>query len=506
VDRVATLVHEDAKPEAARVVAAAFRVTAPKTDKEVEMRLQQFVGVLLGQNLLPEAARVLWTPAKFNPKPACSQQVWDLFDSSAFGLIMGAGSMSKSYTMGVRLFLEWLRDPEYTALKVIGPSKEHLEANLFSHLVDLHDNASIELPGKVGELWIGMDRRQQLGSIKGVVVPVGRVKKAARLQGTKRKPRPKPHPEFGDLSRLFIFLDEIENVPGGIWSDIDNLMSNVNELGIKGFKIFGAYNPTNQEDEVGKRAEPVKGWANLDPEKDFRWTSKRGWEVLRLDGERSENVIANRTIFPGLQTRAGLEQIAKNAGGYMSAGYYSMGRGLYPPQGIALTVIPPGMLQKARGEFIWFDTPKAVGSVDLALEGGASAVFTLGKLGLASGVKYPPSLANPQGKTVMFKDAQGRVVPRWGLQADHQFKLEKGDTEKMASQCIKPRRRHGGLGAEQLVRGDPRRKLLAEPQRREDPGRGHPDGQGGIPADRLGAVVWPAEVARIRLFHSCPHS
>jgi hypothetical protein len=369
--------------------------------------------------------------------------------------------------MGVRLFLEWLRDPDYTALKVIGPSKEHLEANLFSHLVDLHDNASIPLPGKVGELWIGMDRRQQLGSIKGIVVPVGRAKKAARLQGTKRKPRPTPHKEFGDLSRLFIFLDEIENVPGGIWSDIDNVMSNVNELGIQGFKIFGAYNPTNQEDEVGKRAEPVKGWANLDPEKDFRWTSKRGWEVLRLDGEKSENVVANRTVYPGLQTRAGLDQIARNSGGFQSAGYYSMGRGLYPPQGIALTVIPPGMVHKARGEFIWFDTPKAVGGLDLALEGGASAVYTLGKLGLASGVKYSPTLKHPKGETVMFKDKEGRIVPRWGLQADNQFKLEKGDTPKMAAQGIKTSQRAAvagrlfacdrtghGAGAADLMRND----------------------------------------------------
>ena len=342
-----------------------------------------------------------------------------------------------SYTMGARFLLEWLRDPEWTSLRIIGPSEDHLEANLFSHLVSLHKSATIPLPGEIGELWIGLDRRQQLGSIKGVVVPVGRVKKAARLQGAKRKPRPVPHPRFGALSRMFIFIDEIENVPAGIWSDIDNVMSNAVEVSDGGFKIFGAYNPTNQQDEVGKRAEPTFGWEALDPDRHFKWTSKRGWEVLRLDGERSENVIHNRVIYPGLQTRAGLEAIAKNAGGYQSPGYYSMGRGLYPPQGIALTVIPPGMLAQSRGEFIWFNDPQAVGSCDLALEGGSSAVFTIGKLGLASGIKYPPSLSHPKGRTVMFKNPQGRVVPRWGLQADQQFKLPKGDTAVMTSAIIK---------------------------------------------------------------------
>src|SRR5438477_286885 len=82
-----------------------------------------------------------------------------------------------------------LSDPENTAVKVLGPSEDHLEANLFSHLVDLHRCASLPMPGEVGELFIGMDRRNQTASIKGTVIPIGKVKKAGRLQGTKRKAR-----------------------------------------------------------------------------------------------------------------------------------------------------------------------------------------------------------------------------------------------------------------------------------------------------------------------------
>jgi hypothetical protein len=433
----AKLVHLDRMWDAGRLINGAFELKEPKDEPAAQVAVQQFVSLLLNGTYLAEAAAILWTPAMFTIEPQCAQDVWRLYDEARFGLIMGGGSLGKSYTMGARFLLEWLRDPEWTSLRIIGPSEDHLESNLFSHLVSLHQSATVPLPGEIGELWIGLDRRQQLGSIKGVIVPVGRVKKAARLQGTKRKPRPVPHPRFGALSRMFIFIDEIENVPTGIWSDIDNVMSNASEVSDGGFKIFGAYNPTNQQDEVGKRAEPTFGWEALDPERHFRWTSKRGWEVLRLDGERSENVIHNRVIFPGLQTRAGLNAIAKNAGGFQSPGYYSMGRGLYPPQGVALTVIPPGMLAQARGEFIWLNDPQAVGSCDLALEGGSSAVFTIGRLGLASGIKYPPSLNHPKGRTVMFKNAQGRVVPRWGLQADQQFKFPKGDTAAMKDAIIK---------------------------------------------------------------------
>jgi hypothetical protein len=342
-----------------------------------------------------------------------------------------------SFSMGVGLFLEWIRDPEWTSIRVIGPSEDHLETNLFSHLVNLHGSASLPMPGEVGSLYIGLDRRNLVSAIKGLVIPIGKVKKAGRLQGTKRKPRNALHPIFGELSRLFIFLDEIENVPGGVWSDIDNVLSNLDQVDSVGLKIFGAYNPTNPFDEVGVRAEPVFGWREFDKDKHYRWKSKRGWDVLRLDGEKSENVIAGKIIYPGLQSRTGLERIATNAGGRESPGYNSMGRGAYPDMGVAMTVIPAGMVTAMRGEFIWFDAPKSCASVDMALEGGATASFTLGKLGLASGVKWPPSLEHPNGRTEMFRDSRTQqVTPRWGLQAEQQFPLPKGDTVAMKNAVV----------------------------------------------------------------------
>jgi hypothetical protein len=273
---------------------------------------------------------------------------------------------------------------------------------------------------------------------------VGKTKKAGRIQGTKRVPRPVPHPIFGPLTRLFFFLDEIENIPVGVWGDIDNVLSQVEEAGVvTGFKIFGAFNPRNQRNEVGQRAEPTFGWEGFDVDKHFKWKSKRGWDVLRLDGERSENVIAGKIIFSGLQSRAGLAAIAKNAGGINSPGYFTMGRGAYPPQGIELAVIPPGMLNAMRGEFIWLDKPVPVSSCDLALEGGAGAPFTLGLWGRATGMKQPPSIEFPNGRVIMFKDEDGRNITQWGLQANQQFMLPKGDTVAMSAKLIELNKRAG---------------------------------------------------------------
>lgn len=432
---IAQLVHSEQKKEAALRVAEISKISIKTTSDDPSKYLpvlQNWLHWLLNNGGMMEAAQLLWTPNLFNPNPQFTRDVWKFFEETDQGLIMGGASCSKSFGLGVRLFLEWIRDPEWTSVRVAGPSQDHLETNLFSHLVRLHGNASLPMPGEPGELFIGDSRRNQLGSIKGIVIPLGRLKKSGRLQGSKRDMRIKPHPIFGPRSRMFICLDEVENVPSGIWSDVANVLSQISPD--HGFKIFAAYNPVNTSHEVGKRAEPPFGWEAFDVDTHYRWKSRRGWDVMRLDGEKSENVIEGREIFPGLQTREGLESIARECGGRDSAGYTTQGRGAYPKQGAVLALIPSGMFDNWRGEFIWYDDPQPVAACDLALEGGDAAEYTLGQWGLASGMKLPPSMQNPEGKVVMFKGTDGRVQPRHGLQINQQFPLETGDTIKMATQ------------------------------------------------------------------------
>lgn len=442
---VATLAHQQKLREAAAAIADICQLDLVIKDDApavVLPVLQSYLHSLMESDGMEEAAQILWTPNQFNPNPHSVRQVWNLFDTADMGLIMGAAKMGKSFSMGVRLFLEWVRDPEWTSIRVVGPSEDHLEQNLFSHIVALHNNATLPMPGSVGDLFIGLDRRNQLSSIRGVVIPKGNTQKSGRLQGGHRRPRTNPHPKFGPLSRLYVFLDEIENIPGGIWSDIDNVISEIEKGGL-GFKIFCAYNPVNQTNEVGKRAEPPFGWGDLDEDEHFRWKSTRGWDVLRIDAEQCENVRAGHIVYSGLQTKEGLEMIAKNAGGRDQPGYLTMGRGLYPKIGVSAVVVPPGQLTRMKGDFIWYDEPQPVGSVDLALEGGDDCVYTLGKWGKASGVMFPPSREFPQGQRIMFKDPRGQVTPRWALQAEMQFVLPKGDTVAMEKTVMETNRKAG---------------------------------------------------------------
>lgn len=447
VKSLAADLHSDRYFEAAKKVGAfmarggTMAVPTVETKAEATLLLTTFLQWMLSDNRYEQAAEVLWGRVLFDPRPESAQRVWRAFENHNFILLMGAGSMSKSYSMGVRLMLEWIRDPQYTTIKVLGPSEEHLESNLFTHLVTLHRSSSIPLPGEVGKLFIGLDPRERKSSITGVVIPLGK-KAAGRLQGVKRINRKKPHPVFGPLSRMFIFLDEIANIPTGIWRDIDNVLASSSEGGVK---IIGAFNPTDAMDEVGKRCEPAKTWSMFDPDSDddLEWTSPRGWRVVRLDAARCENVVQKKTVYPGLQTYEGFQMVIRNSGGVDSPGYWSMARGCFPPTGTPLSIIPPGLLTELKAEYIWYETPTPCGSVDLALQGGDVAVYTKGSFGLATGVKLPPSVAHPGGRTVMFKNSEGKNYPRHVLQVESQFKLPTGDTIQIKDEIVRISRQLG---------------------------------------------------------------
>jgi hypothetical protein len=376
------------------------------------------------------AAGMLWGENLFSFKPQCTQRVWKALDKRHAILLQGAASMSKSYGGGVWHFLDWIRDPQYTSIMLVGPSEDHLKSNLFSHLVTLHREASLPMPGIVGDLYIGLDTNNRKSAIRGVVIPLGK-RQAGRLQGAKRVPRKKPHPIFGMLSRVRIFIDEFEKVPVGIHKDIDNVLSNF-DGDPHGFKITTAYNPEDASGQVAERAEPVTGWEGFDPEKDYEWESKRGWYVVRLDAKTSENVVAGKTLFQGLQTVEGYNLIIKNAGGIDTPGYWTMCRACFPRSGSTYTVMSLAMVHQMKGEFIWAGDPTPCGGVDMALEGGDAAEFAYGLYGKASGYKQPPGLDNPTGKTVMFEDASGQRVLRNAVQLNGVDPLPTGDTVKMA--------------------------------------------------------------------------
>lgn len=434
VSQVAGFLHADQLVDGARLVAAFSgrgNIKIEKRENALEWCNSLLYGCLNSERY-DLAAQLLWGETLFSYKPKFSKLVWQNIQTSSSLMLMGSASTSKSYSAGVWFLLDWVRDPEYTSVHLVGPSEDHLKSNLFTHLVSLHSSASLPLPGVIGDLFIGLNTRERKSAIRGVVIPIGK-RPAGRLQGSKRVPRKTPHPVFGALSRIRFLLDEGEKIPEGVWKDVDNIFANLTD-DVEGFKLVVAFNPENPNGPTALRCEPAKGWENFDAEADEVWESKRAWRVLRLDAAKCENVVQRKVIYPGLQTYEGFNRIISNAGGMDTPGYYTMARAMFPREGAIYTVLPATTVSRLKGEFMFGETPENCGGVDIALEGGDAIEFAVGRFGKAVGIRYPATLDNPNGREKLFTGPDGKRRMRWALQIDQVFNLKPGDTVKVATE------------------------------------------------------------------------
>lgn len=381
----------------------------------------RYVQFLLSKDYYQPAAIVLWGPDMFTPEPDCTQRVWRALRSHTKNLIMGGGSLSKSYSGSVYYGLDYIRDPEWTCIKVMSATREHAKRNLFGHMRQLLKNTIVPIPNldiKAESIQVNDNDKQ---GIHLVTIPQGDDGKG-RLRGFHPEPRGSDHPQFGKLSRIRVILDEAEEVPEGVWKEIDNILLTQTEDDSH-VEIFAATNPTDRTSKFGEKAEPVDGWASLDIDESMEWESEAGWHVTRLDGARCENVIEKRMVYEGLQTFEGFTELLRK--GTNDPTYMTMGRGWFPEASAATVIITEKMFDAAKGIYTYTGPTVNWASVDNAFEGNDSVLLTTGRQGEALG------WTSPNGRWFNFK------VPRRCVQVEQQFTLEKKDTLEQAKAIMK---------------------------------------------------------------------
>ena len=57
------------------------------------------------------------------------------------------------------------------------------------------------------------------------------------------------------------------------------------------FQMIGMSNPNSRFDAFGVWSEPNKGWEAIDTQTADEWKTKWGGKYIRLDGERSPNIV-----------------------------------------------------------------------------------------------------------------------------------------------------------------------------------------------------------------------
>ena len=439
------------------VLAANMALAADGSTVAVENRTEAFTALktleknLADQNEYQKISVLLWGDGMFNSRPSVVQDVFEEVIKNSRLLIMGGSSLSKTFSCGVLFYLFWRSDPYWTAVKLAAPSETHLYGNLFSHLVALHrasvlpmtENDIQNIDINETELFISMHDALPEMRIQGVLCKQNQVS-AGALRGHKPKPyRKPPHPTLGQWTRLFILIDEGSQVSPGAFEDLKTTEASIDES--KGnVKIVIAFNPEEVSDKVVQMAEPEEGWDIEQVDTLYKYVSKLGYPVLRLDGKRFENVVQRKNIYQGMlsyEAYLGFLKAGENSGQY-----WAKGRGFPPLKDNAYTVFSAAWMQSQRGEPIYVNIVKNIGILDTALQGADKALFGVGRWGEASG------WVNLKGEIIEFKDRTNPAIKitRYVAVLDQIFQLPKSDSTVQIMQEVMGRCDSMGIPPENL--------------------------------------------------------
>ena len=384
-------------------------------------------GLLNSRNYLA-VATLLWGRDVFDVRPRSVKMIFDRIANCNKLAIMGGSSVSKTYSAGAWLLIDWLFWPEKTNIKLASISEDHLRGNIFAHLIDLHQSSVIPLKGEVQSMYIGVDPVRRDYGISGVIYPQGTAS-TGRLKGFKPKPMSSVHPVLGIKStRLRVLVDEAQNATEGIFKDFPSLEASIN--GPENMKIILCLNPEDAGHPTGKLTRPKSGWEDFNLETDEEWQSDEGWDVLRIDPKKTENVVERKIIFPNFQsyeTFCGFVSKGEN-----SPEYYTFGRGAFPMRGSYNTVIQRHHLNRQQGNVRFMADTMDFASVDTALVKD-KVIFTKGKWGLANEV------VRPSGQVEKFTDPMNheRFVSHHCLQVEQQYEIPvEDDTVKTGNKII----------------------------------------------------------------------
>ena len=384
LDQVNSLLREDTK--SSRIQAAALiqvynggEITI-KSSEDAWKFLNTYWHGLLDNDMYLEAGVMNWGLEKFNAMPWFVDKIFKHLPESSKSLVMACSSGSKTYGIVIWLYLDYQRDPQYTAVKCLAVNESQLKRNIFTHLYDMHESSVMEVSGSAKkDMFLGDDPTNLDSGFEGITTPQGQAS-TGRVKGIKSKPRQKAHPTLGRHSRLRIFVDEFQNVAEGMEKDFASPLSSAE--GPDRVKIILSGNPEDAAHVFGQLSEPPDGWLTLDLEEDFHWKSKRGWNVLRLDGAKSENVIAQKEVYPGILSWQGFQDHLLK--GPEHPDYYCFARGMFPLKGAYSTVINKQQILSCVGDASFHEGSTRCGAVDIALRHD-KVIFAYGRFGMATG-------------------------------------------------------------------------------------------------------------------------
>lgn len=402
------------------------------------------------------ASMILWDTETFNAEPRCVQLIWQALFNGRMIAVIGGSAQGKTYSPSAYLLMEFLLDPEWTRIQVASASEDHLKRNLYADIIRLHDGASLPLPGTPDTEGISLSKKSGMG-IFTIVLPGGPNAKA-KIKGAHTKPRPM-HPIFKRRSRVFMLIDEGQEVPQNVFADIPNRFATAQKGDVDHIKFIVCANPKEQFSAFGKACKPVGGFDAVSLDQDT-WKSEEGWDVVSLNAMKHENVIAKKTIFPGFVSYEGVQVLLKRChGDDQHPDMFTLVYGRFPPQGTMSAIIQKSHVIASEREWIFDSSTEGAAGFDPAYTGDRPALATARTGRAIAWVGY---------------DGVRRELPspKMAVQIDMAGQIPRGDTQDMTDEVcgrlkqlnIRPERygqdtTGNGIGSHDLIRRQWQKKV-----------------------------------------------
>mgnify|MGYP002621932129 FL=1 len=207
----------------------------------------------------------------------------------------GSASSGKSHTMAAWGIVNWLSQPRDTLVLMTSTTLREARKRIWGSVISLLsviEGAPIKIRDSIGNAAY-VDERENLIERAGLSLIAAEKSKTreavGKFIGIKQK-------------RVILIGDELSELSEAILNaGLTNLSKN------PFFQMIGMSNPNSRFDAFGVWSEPKDGWESVDIQTADEWDTKWGGKYIRLDGERSPNILLGETKYPWLPTAEKLE-------------------------------------------------------------------------------------------------------------------------------------------------------------------------------------------------------
>lgn len=245
-------------------------------------------------------ADMLWNhddlPEKMFIKHPWAEKIIHECINNKYLSVGGSASSSKSHTLAGYGIICWLSKPRDTLVLMTSTTLREARKRIWGSVISLLsviEGAPVNVRDSTGSANY-VDAHGQTFDRAGlslIAAERSRTKEAiGKFIGLKQKHVILIADELGELSEAIV------------QAGLSNLSKN------PVFELKALSNPASRFDAFGVWSTPANGWESVNIDTADTWVTKWGGKYIRLDGERSPNIIAEQTLYPFLPTQEKIDE------------------------------------------------------------------------------------------------------------------------------------------------------------------------------------------------------